>query len=208
MAETDWPKGPWHGESAKPDGAIRGRLDVQSRPGQGTRITITESIVSADFDSPFGAALPAAGKFSDRVYYIFVPRAAKPDGSSCCSHDGADNSSLGVSIVEDEDILPNLAHLIKRAGDFRLVSEHASAEDALAQIRHSAPDVLLMDINLPGMSGIECVRRLKSELPQVQIVMLTVYEDSDQIFQSLRAGASGYLLKRTPSAKLWATGPS
>jgi len=115
----------------------------------------------------------------------------------------AETSTLGVSIVEDdEDIRANLVHLIKRAAGFRLVSDHASAEEALAQIRQAVPEVVLMDIHLPGMSGIECVRRLKSELPQIQIVMLTVYEDSDQIFQSLRAGASGYLLKRTPSAKI------
>lgn len=115
----------------------------------------------------------------------------------------AETSTLGVSIVEDdEDIRENLAHLITRAPGFRLISEHASAEEALAQISKSPPDVVLMDIHLPGMNGIECVRRLKSEWPQLQIIMLTVYEDSDQIFQSLRAGASGYLLKRTPGAKI------
>jgi DNA-binding NarL/FixJ family response regulator len=115
----------------------------------------------------------------------------------------AETSTLGVSIVEDdEDIRANLAHLVTRAPGFRLISEHSSAEQALAQISMLPPDVVLMDIHLPGMNGIECVRRLKSEFPKVQILMLTVYEDSDQIFQSLRAGASGYLLKRTPGAKI------
>jgi len=115
----------------------------------------------------------------------------------------AETTAIGVSVVEDdEDIRANLVHLITRANGFRLVSEHATAEDALAQIRHAVPDVVIMDIHLPGMSGIECVRRLKSEWPKVQILMLTVYEDSDQIFQSLRAGASGYLLKRTPGPKI------
>jgi DNA-binding NarL/FixJ family response regulator len=115
----------------------------------------------------------------------------------------AETSTLGVSIVEDdEDIRSNLVHLITRAPGFRLVSEHPSAEEALAKISRTTPDVVLMDIHLPRMSGIECVRRLKSELPGLQVVMLTVYEDSDQIFQSLRAGASGYLLKRTPGAKI------
>ena len=114
-----------------------------------------------------------------------------------------ETAGLGVSIVEDDaDIRANLAHLITQTADFRLVSEHASAEDALAHLPRLAPDVVLMDIHLPGISGIECVRRLKSELPQVQVIMLTIYEDSDQIFQSLRAGASGYLLKRTPGAKI------
>ena len=112
-------------------------------------------------------------------------------------------TALGVSIVEDdEDIRSNLAHLVARAADLRLVGEYDCAENALAQIPAAAPDVVLMDINLPGMNGIECVRRLKAALPKVQIIMLTVYEDGDQIFQSLRAGASGYLLKRTPGAKI------
>jgi DNA-binding NarL/FixJ family response regulator len=111
----------------------------------------------------------------------------------------ADDAPLRVSIVEDDaDIRANLAHLITQTQGFSLASEHASAEDALARLAPAAPDVVLMDINLPGLSGIECVRRLKAELPRVQIIMLTVYEDSDQIFQSLRAGATGYLLKRTP----------
>ena len=115
----------------------------------------------------------------------------------------ADTLTLGVSVVEDdEDIRANLIHLITHGPGLRLVSEHASAEEALAQLRTAVPDVVIMDIHLPGMSGIDCVRRLKSELPQIQILMLTVYEDSDQIFQSLRAGASGYLLKRTPGAKI------
>lgn len=111
--------------------------------------------------------------------------------------------NLSVSIVEDdEDIRSNLVHLISCAPGFRLASTHGSAEEALGEIPQIRPSVVLMDINLPGMSGIDCVRQLKSELPQVQIVMLTVYEDSDQIFQSLRAGASGYLLKRTPGKKI------
>lgn len=111
----------------------------------------------------------------------------------------SDAPSLSVSIVEDdEDIRSNLAHLISRAPGFRLASVHGSAEEALEEIPAVAPTVVLMDINLPGMSGIDCVRQLKAAQPQLQIVILTIYEDSDQIFQSLRAGASGYLLKRTP----------
>jgi len=116
---------------------------------------------------------------------------------------GTVNSTLAISIVEDNaDIRSNLAHLISKAAGFRLASEHGSAEAALEEIPLVAPQVVLMDINLPGMNGIDCVRRLKSALPHVQIVMLTIYEDSDQIFQSLRAGASGYLLKRTPGKKI------
>jgi DNA-binding NarL/FixJ family response regulator len=72
----------------------------------------------------------------------------------------------------------------------------------LKEIPRHPPDVVLMDINLPGIKGVECVRQLKSTLPQVQFLMLTVYEDSDSLFNSLKAGASGYLLKRTASARL------
>lgn len=113
------------------------------------------------------------------------------------------DQTLVVSIVEDdEDIRSNLVRLISKSSGFRLAGEYASAEEALKEIPAAVPQVLLMDINLPGMDGIECVRRLKSDFPQLQIVMLTVYEDGDQIFQSLRAGASGYLLKRTPRNKI------
>jgi len=116
---------------------------------------------------------------------------------------GTDTQLLSVAIVEDdEEIRSNLMHLVSRASDFRLSGAYGSAEDALGGIPKGPPDVVLMDINLPGMSGIDCVRRLKAQLPQVQIVMLTIYEDGDQIFQSLRAGASGYLLKRTPGRKI------
>src|SRR6185369_11654296 len=80
--------------------------------------------------------------------------------------------------------------------------DYADAETALKEIPRKAPDVVLMDINLPGMNGVECVRQLKAVLPKLQVLMLTVYEDSDSLFKSFRAGASGYLLKRTASARL------
>jgi DNA-binding NarL/FixJ family response regulator len=83
-----------------------------------------------------------------------------------------------------------------------LVGDYADAEAALKEIPHRPPDVVLMDINLPGVNGVECVRQLKISLPAVQFLMLTVYEDSDSLFNSLKAGASGYLLKRTASARL------
>jgi len=112
---------------------------------------------------------------------------------------------ISVSIVEDNDQLRGtLARIISRADGFRCVSQHANAEDALRDLPPAAPDVVLMDINLPGMNGVECVRRLKQSLPQVQVVMLTVYEDTDNIFRALTAGASGYLLKRTPRDELLA----
>jgi len=110
---------------------------------------------------------------------------------------------IKVAIVDDDDgIRAGLATLIRRDHALRLVGDYADAEAALKEIPHRPPDVVLMDINLPGINGVECVRQLKSSLPAVQFLMLTVYEDSDSLFNSLKAGASGYLLKRTASARL------
>ena len=110
---------------------------------------------------------------------------------------------ISVAIVEDNDqIRDAFARIIEQAEGFRFLSEYRTAEEALAGIPGEAPDVVLMDINLPGMSGIECVRKLKAVQPAVQILMLTVFEDSDAVFDSLKAGASGYLVKRTSRADL------
>jgi DNA-binding NarL/FixJ family response regulator len=110
---------------------------------------------------------------------------------------------IKVAIVDDDEgIRSSLATLIRRVPALRLIGDYADAEAALKEIPHRTPDVVLMDINLPGINGVECVRQLKSSLPAVQFLMLTVYEDSDSLFNSLKAGASGYLLKRTASARL------
>ena len=110
---------------------------------------------------------------------------------------------IKVAVVEDDAwIRDNLASQIDLAPGFRCVSRYRSGEEALAGLPGEVPDVVLMDINLPGMSGIECVRRLKALRPSMAILMLTVYEESDQIFDSLRAGASGYLLKRSAEKEL------
>jgi DNA-binding NarL/FixJ family response regulator len=110
---------------------------------------------------------------------------------------------IKVAIVDDDEgIRASLAALIRRASAFRLTGDYPDAETALTAIPRDPPDVVLMDINLPRMNGVECVRQLKVALPQVQFLMLTVYEDSDSLFNSLKAGASGYLLKRTASARL------
>lgn len=110
-----------------------------------------------------------------------------------------------VSIVEDDPKAREImVDWVNRASGLRCVSAHGSAEDALANLPSGQPHVVLMDINLPGLNGVECVRRLKLLLPETQFVMLTVYEDSDHIFQALQAGAAGYLLKRTPRAELMA----
>ena len=110
---------------------------------------------------------------------------------------------IKVAIVDDDEgIRASLATVIRRAPALRLTGDYPDAETALKEIPTHLPDVVLMDINMPGISGVECVRQLKIMLPKVQFLMLTVYEDSDSLFNSLKAGASGYLLKRTASARL------
>jgi DNA-binding NarL/FixJ family response regulator len=110
---------------------------------------------------------------------------------------------ITVALVEDDPrVREELARLISRADGFKCVGVYSDGEMALADIPRQKPDVVLMDINLPGMSGIDCVRKLKAVLPSVQVVMLTVYDEVGQLFNSLIAGACGYLVKRTPSDKL------
>ncbi len=112
--------------------------------------------------------------------------------------------NIAVSIIEDDPPARQiLADWIHRAEGFRCISQHGSAESALDTLAREQPVVALMDINLPGLSGIECVRRLKPSMPHTQFVMLTVYEDADHIFDALAAGATGYLLKRTPRDELF-----
>lgn len=111
--------------------------------------------------------------------------------------------SVTVAIVEDNaDLRGTLARVINRAPGFQCVGQYGDAESALTGLPNDKPRVVLMDINLPGMNGVECVRRLKQVLPATQVVMLTAYEDTDNIFGSLEAGASGYLLKRSKSAEI------
>ncbi|HWD20968.1 MAG TPA: response regulator transcription factor [Verrucomicrobiae bacterium] len=108
---------------------------------------------------------------------------------------------ITVSIVDDEaELRRSIATFVNGAPGFKCVSAYASAEEALRRLPGDSPDVVLMDINMAGMNGIECVARLKASHPHMHIVMLTVYEDADQIYKALAAGASGYMLKRlTPS---------
>ena len=113
------------------------------------------------------------------------------------------NKIITVSIVDDEsDLREHIAGYLAAAGNIRCVSAYASAEEALKKLPGDKPDVVLMDINMGEMDGIECVRRLTALMPQAQVLMLTVFEDTDQIFRALAAGASGYLLKRQPPKKL------
>ena len=111
--------------------------------------------------------------------------------------------AITVSIVEDQEQLRNtLSRVLSRADDFECVSTYGSAEEAIEDLPRKKPNVVLMDINLPGMNGVECVRKLKQIAPEIQIMMLTVYEDTENIFNALAAGASGYLLKRTSTPEL------
>ena len=108
-----------------------------------------------------------------------------------------------VAIVEDNaDLRGTLARVINRAPGHQCVGQYGDAESALVGLPNDKPRVVLMDINLPGMNGVECVRKLKQVLPETLVVMLTAYEDTDNIFGSLEAGAAGYLLKRSKSAEI------
>jgi len=116
-----------------------------------------------------------------------------------------ESAPIRVAIVEDdEEIRANLTHRIGGNPAFRLEKSFADAESAVIELSRHGVDVVLVDINLPGMDGVECVRQLKNSLPEAQFIMLTVYEDNNRLFKSLMAGASGYLLKRTPPARLLA----
>jgi DNA-binding NarL/FixJ family response regulator len=110
---------------------------------------------------------------------------------------------ITVSIVEDNaGLREGLARLLGQTGEFRCLACYGSGEAALREIPATAPDVVLMDINLPGMNGVECVRKLHLLNSKIRIVMLTVYEQPDHIFNALAAGAIGYLLKQKPSTDL------
>jgi len=109
---------------------------------------------------------------------------------------------ISVAIVEDNaEFRRQLTQFLSGAPGFRCACVCASAEEALVQIPKSAPDVVLMDIQLPGMSGIACTAALRKKLPEVPVMILTVYEDADAIFDALKAGARGYLLKRGDPAR-------
>jgi DNA-binding NarL/FixJ family response regulator len=111
-----------------------------------------------------------------------------------------------VSIVEDDlEARELLADWLNSTPQFRCASVHADGLAALKALPGVAPKIVLMDINMPGMQGIECVRRLKPQMPHTQFLMLTVYSDTNSIFQALAAGATGYLLKRTSRNELLAS---
>ena len=107
-----------------------------------------------------------------------------------------------VVVEDDRGLREQLVQILGTAQDITCVGAFASAEEALIQIPSKHPDVVLMDIKLPGMSGIECVAELRKTTPDLQIIMVTVYEDSERIFRALKAGADGYLVKSSPPEQL------
>jgi DNA-binding NarL/FixJ family response regulator len=108
-----------------------------------------------------------------------------------------------VVIVEDDrGLREQLMQIVQTAPDLKCLGAFVSAEEALPNILEKRPDVVLMDIKLPGMSGIECVSELKKVIPDLQIIMVTIYEDSERIFRALKAGANGYLVKSSPPEQL------
>lgn len=111
--------------------------------------------------------------------------------------------SIRVALVEDnDDLRVSMKNLLKRASRLRVVADYADAESALADVARHKPDVVLMDVKLPRMDGVECVRLLKNLLPTVLIIMLTIHDDNDSLFNSVLAGADGFLLKDTVPSRL------
>jgi DNA-binding NarL/FixJ family response regulator len=116
---------------------------------------------------------------------------------------GTPPAAIRVAIVEDQALLrEGLAALIGGSTGFEVVGRHYSMEEALLALRPPLPHVVLLDIGLPGISGIEGVRRIRQQHPTVQVLMLTVYDDDQRVFEALCAGACGYLLKKTPPARI------
>lgn len=108
----------------------------------------------------------------------------------------ARSEPITVAIVEDDaGVRKRLATMLEQSGDSKCLGEYANAENAIAGVPQQVPQVVLVDVNLPGIDGVECVRLLAARLPKVLFMMLTVHEDADTIFEALKAGASGYLLK-------------
>lgn len=113
------------------------------------------------------------------------------------------SETIKVAIVDDNrDIREHLTELINGTANLKWVGAFENGLVALEEIPRVLPDVVIMDIEMPGMNGVECVRRLKQKIPQMNFLMLTVYENNDILFESLKAGAGGYLLKRTSSTHL------
>ncbi|MDD8017310.1 MAG: response regulator transcription factor [Bacteroidota bacterium] len=111
--------------------------------------------------------------------------------------------TIAVSIIDDDSSFRNkLEWVLNNSDGYQCVGSYSGCSDALKKIEEYPPDVMLMDIGMPDVSGIECVEKLTYHFPNIRVLMLTVYSDDEKIFQSLQAGAVGYLLKKTPPEKL------
>lgn len=111
--------------------------------------------------------------------------------------------TIEVALIEDQDdIREAICALINSADGFQCIHTYRNGGDAIKELPKLKPDIVLVDINMPGMSGIECVKNLKKLMPETQFMMQTVYEDDENIFNALRSGASGYILKKTIAAKM------
>jgi DNA-binding NarL/FixJ family response regulator len=110
---------------------------------------------------------------------------------------------ISVCIVEDlEDIRSGLAAIINMTDGFKVLQTFSNAEDALQDLATLHPDIVIMDINLPGISGIECIRRIHEKNRSIQFMMFTIYENNDTVFEALKAGATGYILKNSSPTKI------
>jgi DNA-binding NarL/FixJ family response regulator len=128
---------------------------------------------------------------------------SSPMTAALASHD---ERAIAVSVVEDDPEARSLLESwLNRTQGFRCASAHPDAPSALAGLPEARPDIVLMDLNLPGGSGIDCIRRLKPKMPRTQFLVITVYGDANSIYQALTAGATGYLLKRTSKEELFAS---
>ena len=106
--------------------------------------------------------------------------------------------SISLSIVEDlDEVREGLKQFISLNPEFKVLDTFKTAEEALYDLPRLQPDIVIMDINLPGMNGIECIKEVKTKVPRTQFMMFTVYENDEKVFEALKAGASGYLLKNT-----------
>ena len=111
--------------------------------------------------------------------------------------------SIKLVIVEDlEEVIEGLKIFVKQDPEINLIGTFRTAEAALLELPILLPDIVIMDINLPKMNGIECIRKVKKLAPSIQFMMFTVYENNDQVFEALKAGAIGYLLKKTPPMQI------
>jgi len=110
---------------------------------------------------------------------------------------------ISVSIVEDlPEVRSSIERLIREQPDLLLLSSSSNSEDAMPLIKEAQPDVVIMDINMPGISGIECISKIKDDCPATQFMIFTIYENDEKVFNALAAGASGYLLKKTSPEKI------